>query len=270
MSKNTRLIADNDMAFQIVPSDLTQWEALADFFVYNGSTNFILVHRGNQAEIDALEVFKKKLTASVDAIGGRIKVSIVNYKLGGLSAIRDKLNGNSNTIVVPSEVEVFVTDLVAKLNTLAMSYPIELAGPQTWENFENVTFDYLHNLQFCTTTPSWVDYNNPNVKAFVEDYRLKFNSEPSQYAFYGYDTFLYFGQMLKSNGPNFSYCVENTKTDGLQSIWNFEKSTQLGGLENRGVWVLRYEKGTSLSAFKVFQDDERHVERVMTEAADNE
>jgi hypothetical protein len=76
------------------------------------------------------------------------------------------------------------------------------------------------------------------VKQFITDFRMRFQAEPLEYAFDGYDAGLYFLSSLMDYGPDFAGCTLNADYPLLHSKYLFEKIPG-GGYDNT-YWNVYY------------------------------
>ena len=88
----------------------------------------------------------------------------------------------------------------------------------------------------------YIDYESPQVKSFLKKYRALYNTEPTQFAFQGYDTTMYFLEMNAKYGDQWKNHLHDSPKEMLQSTFNFAKPSS-GGYINAGVRRIVYEKG---------------------------
>ncbi len=259
LAKKTRLISNNHNSFLLTPSNKTLFEALSYFIAKDENvSNVLLLHNGKKKEIEYAGVFKEQFAKGLNEqeILSTPSFKMINYRLGGVKSVESELDSViPNVVVIPSNDEVFVTDIVAKLNVLGLRYPVKLVGLEVWENYPNLSLSNLHNLNFHYATQTFVNYEDPRVKRFVQFYRLLFKAEPSDYAFRAHDAFLYYGQALKRFGKHFNYCLGSEgilpNRTGLCTEWNFEQLDEFSGYENKTTYLIRYKDGVDVDVHKV-------------------
>mgnify|MGYP003296771789 CR=1 FL=1 len=104
----------------------------------------------------------------------------------------------------------------------------------TWK----AEFDKLRNrektLHFADGYPYFVDYNSPEVDKFLMTYRALYNTEPTQYAFQGYDIATYFISMCSRYGSDWMRKLDGSEQHMLQSTFRFVQ-TENGGYVNQGI-----------------------------------
>ena len=145
----------------------------------------------------------------------------------------------TNHIVIASENEAFVNDAVRNLNTLCTidKYNIRAYGVAKLKSFETIETEHYHNINLHLAMGYHVDYDEPSTMRFVSQYRALFNTEPTPFAFQGYDTFMFFAKaayMRKNEGTRLE---DMKKMHLLQSDMRFEKTGtgENNGYENKAV-----------------------------------
>lgn len=81
----------------------------------------------------------------------------------------------------------------------------------------------LHLANAHITAGYHIDYDNDAVKAFVLKYRSLYNSEPSSFAFQGYDAIKYYIKICSEYGPNWHKKLSVYPYRGLQSDFLFDE-----------------------------------------------
>lgn len=146
-----------------------------------------------------------------------------------------------NRVLVMSESEAFVNDVVRNLNLLIHSeYDIVLYGPSKIRSFETIEVDNLHNTGLHTSVAYFVDYESQKVKDFVKKYRALYNTEPTPYAFQGYDIASYFLGMCAKYGEDWEKHLETDVESLLQADFKFVKAGEKGGFVNTGARRIVY------------------------------
>lgn len=149
-----------------------------------------------------------------------------------------------NRVVIASESEAFVNDVVRNLNLIEyQKYEVVLYSPSKIRNFETIDVDNIHNTSLHTSLSYYINYDDPKVKNFLMKYRALFNTEPTQFAFQGYDLATYFIEMVNRYGNGWTEMMPENEKKMLQSTFRFRKSVEDGGYINNGVRRITYEEG---------------------------
>lgn len=148
-----------------------------------------------------------------------------------------------NRVVLASENEAFVNDAVRNLSLIAHhKFKVVLYSPSKVRTFETVEVENLHNTSLHTSLAYNIDYDNYRARSFILRYRALFKTEPTQYAYLGYDLTKYFiGLILKYDDEWINHLTEEEATL-IQSRFKFE-TNGYGGYINKGIRRVIFEKG---------------------------
>ena len=152
-----------------------------------------------------------------------------------------------NRILIISESEAFVNDVVRNLNMMIhQKYNIVLYGASKIRSFETIEVENLHRTNLHVSLTYYIDYNDQRVKNFLLKYRALFNTEPSQFAFQGYDIASYFIDLCSRYGSDWAEKMSAEEKSMLQSTFRCIKEGN-GGYINTGVRRIIYEKDWTLT-----------------------
>lgn len=155
-----------------------------------------------------------------------------------------------NRVLIASESEAFVNDVVRNLNILIHEkYNVVLYAPSKIRSFDTIEVENFHNTSLHVSLGYYIDYEDPRVKAFLLKYRALYRTEPTQFAFQGYDTATYFLSMCSSYGKRWSRKIEDSDKSMLQSTFKCRR-TEDGGFVNNGVRRIVYGKDWSVTEIK--------------------
>lgn len=154
----------------------------------------------------------------------------------------------TNRVLIVSESEAFVNDAVRNLN-LASHHKrkVVLYAPAKMRTYETIDVEHFHHLNMHTSLTYHIDYSNDEVKCFSKKYWTFFNTEPSQFAFQGYDLAKYFLGLCAKYGDAWMQYVEDIQM--LQCIFNL-RPTESGGYINTGTRRVVYEKGYTVKVIR--------------------
>ncbi len=252
LSQSSYLLNENPYIFQANPSFITQLEGFSKQIDLCKGQNIVIIHEGDTTAKSMVNTYKELLQNRMASCSNPeyIYFKEVTYEPGSPAAdVVEKVSHSlslekENLILVPSNSEAFVSDLLGNLHTLATyyQYPLSIYGLPRWQKFRNVQVDYYYNLQLHLFSPFFIDYSNPTVKSFIVTYRDFFRSEPSQYSYQGYDVAFYFLSAMMKYGYDFKYCLQNHKVEMVQSEFNFSQPNSVSGFENRTIYMINYTK----------------------------
>ena len=154
----------------------------------------------------------------------------------------------TNRVVSASESEAFVHDAVRTLNLVYHNkFNVVLYAPSKIRTFETIEIENLHNISLHTSLSYDIDYQSEATRSFLGRYRAMFGTEPSQFAFQGYDLARYFAEIIAQFQDEWTSHLEDTKAELLQSSISF-RSNGTGGYVNQGTRRVVYSKGYSVTA----------------------
>lgn len=175
----------------------------------------------------------------------------VNVFKNGLSSARD------NVLVAYGEDVVFATKILNNINKSTQKFPITLIGLPNWEQFDNLLVENLLNMNAIYFDDHFVDYNDSVVLKFVDDFRLKYESEPMDYAFQGFDVGWYFLNYLMQFGTQSVECLQDYHLPLFGTRYYFDKRRSGDGLENRYWNIYQYDSQTvELKPIMIHQEEE--------------
>lgn len=153
----------------------------------------------------------------------------------------------TNRVLIASESEAFVNDVVRNLNILVYNkLNVVLYAPARIRNFETIAIENLHNTALHASLGYLIDYESDQVKNFLLKYRALYNTEPTQYAYQGYDIATYFIGMCSRYGNRWMDRLEDSESQMLQSTFRFVP-VEDGGYVNNGIRRVVYGNGWSVT-----------------------
>jgi LysM repeat protein/ABC-type branched-subunit amino acid transport system substrate-binding protein len=269
-SAGRKMVEENPYLFQVIPPVEVQVEELSKVMSDYFHKNIIILHFGNEKELEIAELFKKYLTPELKKAAGNQKIKLREFhatkeKLFDLSTpvtdggqdaeymnspLRGILDENSpNLIILASRDRSMISNVFRQLNTIYEGskgkIDINLCGFPDALKFDNIETDYFFNLEYHTFQTFHIDYSREDVKLFISDYREHYFNEPSQFSFQGYDVGALFVSGLARYGNDFSQCLGEMQRkgefNGLQNEMKFSRVGANGGFENKQVFVVMYD-----------------------------
>ncbi len=169
-----------------------------------------------------------------------------NRKLGfqefaSVFSLETKLmKGKKYIVLLSSSNKQFVTATIDKLLKMQRAgLNVSLYGHPNWVK-QTYPTEKLQALNTIISASYKVDYRRPAVINFVKNYRNKYQFEPNEYAFKGYDIGLYFGNLIANAGPDFMSQITKHKYRGLHNSFAFVHDKQLGYI-NTSLMLLQYK-----------------------------
>ena len=243
-----KLIADNPKMIQAPTAYRTQYDDLVSWIKEEMTPSdkvLLITEKGARLTETA-----KLIKTAVDSSG--IVYSPFSYSILEGRDVITPLGGlmtqeGTNRVLIASESEAFVNDVVRNLNVMIHSkYPVILYGTSKFRSFETIEVENFHNTNMHVSLTYYIDYDNPKVKNFLLKYRALFNTEPTQFAFQGYDIATYFVEMCSKYGNSWPEKMASDEKDMLQSTFKCTKDGD-GGYVNQGVRRIVYGKDWSIT-----------------------
>ena len=155
-----------------------------------------------------------------------------------------------NRVVIASDSEAFVNDVVRNLNLIIHDkFNVILYAPAKIRTFETIEVENFHNTSLHASLTYYIDYEDQRVKNFLMKYRALFGTEPTQFAFQGYDVARYFLGLYSKYGEYWNQMIDKSDSNMLQSSFVCRRVPG-GGFTNTGIKRIIYGKDYSIIPVK--------------------
>ncbi len=231
------LLKMNPYVFMAIPTDTRIMEGMAEHIVQkHAKDNIILIKSGLSEDDHDYEVLKNKINNLLGVGAYRQTVKEISGK-GNLQGAFVK--GMRNIFILPSKNKSHVTDfwkafLSFQLRNSDGNNPnIVLYGMREWEEWKELTREQksMVNFHYASAT-SWITTSG-GFSNFARQYRARFMAEPERLTVQGYDATHYFIR---------NYFIKNmTNYNAVINYFNYQSSGEGHGMENKTVFILRYE-----------------------------
>jgi hypothetical protein len=232
ISEREQIIAGNPVVFKVRPSVKSQVPELVEYLskMYLNENIIILrdMHFKDAEEPDNLRKAFSDKSMNTQLIDG----------YGRLFEILSK--EKENILIVFSDNKVFTLELYTKLNEFRNDYKLTIIGMPQWDEMEGLEPEYLVNLKTHMMAPSFIDYEEPEVKKFVLQYQDRYKTDPGMIAFQGFDIAFYFFTALNKYGKAFNHCIPELRMKSLQTDFKFIQSKD-NGFENQHWEIYKFE-----------------------------
>ena len=142
----------------------------------------------------------------------------------------------TNRVVIASDREEFVSDVLRNITIMqGKGYEVVVYATSKIRSFD-IDPAVLHELALHVSSSYYVDYSARAVKRFLLEYRALYNTEPSQFAFQGYDIASYFITLVSKYGEGWRIMAPKTVETGLHMEVRFSEGV------NKGVRRIVYRK----------------------------
>ena len=190
------------------------------------------------------------MTAAIDSTG--ISYRPFSYSILEGRNVTDPLTrlmteNGTNRVLIASESEAFVNDVVRNLNLLIhKKLDIVLYAPSKIRSFETIEVENFHNTKLHVSLGYYIDYSDKKVMDFIMKYRALYNAEPSQFAFQGYDIANYFIRLFSRYGDRWPSKIDSEEMSMLQSTFKCSRKEDQGYI-NTGVRRIVYGNDWSVN-----------------------
>lgn len=220
----------------MTPSIRTHSELMAQYIAkqfYKGD-QILLYNAGDDDSKQFLATFESAiLNANKEA---RVKTVYSIFELN-----TSLLSDGTNHIVCGTANKNYVKNLLENLDAkfLESASQFKLYGHPnmaklSFENYENIDF-----YDLTVSSSNLVDETDPQTRKFTNNYKAKFQVDPSEYSFKGYDAAVYFGTLIAKYGVDYVSYLTKDSFSGLNSPLKFEFYPNWG-YANRAVGFLVY------------------------------
>ena len=127
------------------------------------------------------------------------------------------------------------------LEGLGKGYDIVMYAPSKVRTFDTIEGSAYHDASLHISTAYFADYTAPEVDRFVQAYRALFRTEPSQFAFQGYDITRYFVQAVARHGNAWTHYLGAKKESGMHTDFLFAPDEN-GNYHNTAVRRIVFRK----------------------------
>ena len=153
---------------------------------------------------------------------------------------------------------MFATQMLNAFTKQADRYPITLVCVHDWQKHEKLLVDNLLKMNAIYISDCFVDYNSDEAKRFVLRFRQKYDIDPQQYAFEGYDVGCYFLNALMQYGSDdLINCLHCYQASMLHTNYRFYYKNYMNAAGNDGKENLNWS---------IYQYDKKNIELVPVDA----
>ncbi len=254
LSSEDRYTKSNPQYFQINSDRKLRIKATADYILKEfQNEKIIFIESGNGSNETKL-IHEQLIKKNFSLEGSTNRVQTYNLWAQGTEVLESQLQTDKPTILVMAEMnEVNVSIAMNRLAHLSKKFPLVLIGIQEFTRMPSIEIENLHSVNLRYLSNSFIDYANPAVIAFVGSFRTEFGTEPSPFAFQGYDIATYFLKSLQKTG-NLSNGFPSDANKGLlHEDYHFTRVSDFGGFTNDCFTVVEYNNTFEVKKLGVFQ-----------------
>lgn len=170
---------------------------------------------------------------------------------------KDTLKKKNNFLVIPSQDQVFTTSIIGNLKAVdtieawrdslnhlpenLLEKEVTILGLRDWLDYESMEGKTMKRFNMHFMGEHYINYQKEATRNFVRKYRNKYHSEPSEFAFKGYDLSLLIGKMMANYGKYFERTWYDEITSLLHNDFHFKQVSGQKGWQNFHLRLLRYQ-----------------------------
>ena len=257
LSQEDKYLKSNPYYFQVNPVRKVRMDATADYISKEfGKEKIIFLETDNGSA--ETRMIRERIAMKIGTLGS-VKEQFQSYNIWtkGNEGLEPQLQADKPNILVMAEMnEVNVSIAMNRLALLSKKYPLTLVSTQEFTRMQSIEIENLHNVNLRFLTTSFVDYSHPSVLTFVESFKTEFGTEPSLFAFQGYDVITYFLTALHKAGHLSQGIPPEANKGLLNSCYHFTRISEMGGYFNDSFTVVEYAGTYEVKSLGVFS----HIE----------
>ena len=235
------LVEENPFFIQLNPSIFTHSDALIRYLKSRyADDQIVLIGRESRREKGIMNLYQKAhfKYAGTSAIPPLKEVTITDKTSSLENTILKEhfVEGRPTIFVIASSQESFVYAILRKIDIEKKNYDEDnedllledddliVFGQPRWKDFTKISYDYYEKLKLHITSDSHIDPNQEIIRAFKQNFYDKYGTLPTEEAYKGFDTVLYFGRQLGQYGTGFINTIDQFPHRGLQSNFQINRT----------------------------------------------
>jgi LysM repeat protein len=175
------------------------------------------------------------------------------------AALKKEIRPEVNNVFIPlDDSRASLIQLIEAAKEMKSSYPeisLSLFGHPAWQKY---SAEFSSDFFLLDTHIYTIYYANPSsreVKSFLNSYyrwysRGLINIYP-KYGMLGYDTGLFFIQLLNRYGTNYDVNINDLKYGGIQTDFHFERVSNWSGFINMNLYFVEFDANTRINIKRI-------------------
>ena len=249
LSSDDRFAKSNPWFFQINPVKKLRMEATADYILKEFAKDKLIILAEENRSSENRLIHDRLNQKGSDHSGVKVQLTSYDIWTKGLEGLESQLVADKPNVLIMAETnEVQVSIAMNRLTLLSKKFPLILIGIQEFTRMPSIEIENLHdvNLRFLTT--SYINYQLQSVTQFADIFRTEFGTEPSSYAFQGYDEATFFLNLLHKTGELTHGTVPDGNSGLLQASYHFTRLSDSGGYTNDNFTIVEYSRSFEIQS----------------------
>lgn len=239
LSKKDKILTDNPNVIKVVPSYDDHLVGISKYVNENYlNDNIIIAMRDENDRPKALRMQREIMAqALMNDSSSNLKTSIVKGDYGCHSKL---VKHKKNIVLLVNNKEAYTTKLATKLVPKSSLFDIYLFGTEDLKKYKNIEVAYWDSLNIHVSSSFNPKYKYPLADRFITSYFKAYYTEPSKFAFSGYDlTFMLLSQCIEDRKYLHSNIAGNYFIGGWRD-YQFKYNGDSNGISNKAVSIYRY------------------------------
>jgi LysM repeat protein/ABC-type branched-subunit amino acid transport system substrate-binding protein len=216
-----------------VAGSVTQWMSMARYAHRNfAESNVVLIDSKIVDDRKLVESFKEEWARLAHDSLRKVVVcdDLTNLKVASM------LPAGKCLVAVPSGDKKVIA---AVFKAIGSRTDVDVMGMESWDDMDAISSDTRNRFHVTFPKQLFIDASDAYVEQWQNQYRRKYNSEPSDFSITGYDVMLYCGSALMVHGNQFPGNWSGVRANTIGTSFDFFKSTTDSGYENAAIQIIR-------------------------------
>ncbi len=241
LSADDKYTKTNPWYFQVNPLKKIRLEATADYIQKEFPKEKIIFLEGGNSSQETRQIREHLERSKASKENAKGLVHTYNLWEKGIDELEPQLQTEKPNILVMADLnEVDVSIAMNRLTLLSKKYPLILIGIQEFTRLQSIETENLHNVNLRFLSNYFVNYTLPAVSLFMDNFKTEFGTEPTQFAFQGYDIATFFLKSIQKKGNPAHNIQLESDTGLLNTSYHFKKISDFGGYANDNFTVVEY------------------------------
>lgn len=241
LSAEDKYTKTNPWYFQVNPLKKIRLEATADYIGKEFPKEKIIFLEGGNSSQETRQIREHLEKSRAGKENAKGLVHTYNLWEKGIDELEPQLQTEKPNILVMADLnEVDVSIAMNRLTLLSKKYPLILIGLQEFTRLQSIETENLHNVNLRFLSNYFVNYSLPAVSLFMDNFKTEFGTEPTQFAFQGYDIATFFLKSIQKKGNPAHNIQLESEAGLLNTAYHFKKISDFGGYANDNFTVVEY------------------------------
>ncbi|MDR0506698.1 MAG: LysM peptidoglycan-binding domain-containing protein [Dysgonamonadaceae bacterium] len=198
---------------------------------------------------DLIAIMKSDLTAK------KVSYKIISSGANLTKTLSQNIDVHAKNVIVPSnDSKITLIQLIEALKEIKAAYPeisVSMFGHPAWQIYSSELSGDFSRFNTRIYTIYYANPASPEVKSFNNKYYRWFSRELinkyPKYGILGYDTGMFFIQLLNKYGTAYDANINNLKYNGIQTNFHFERVNNWGGFINTNIYFVEFTPDSKIN-----------------------